>query len=191
MRKSNKLKIGIDLDDTVCQVSIAIENYVKLNRPDKKHLFNKYYLRKNFKIDSEIHNQLIAEALNSKNFFLNLEPYPNAVEQILNLSKSFTVYFCSSAGDFKYAASEKMQWVARYFDSTWLNRLVITPAKDIIDVDILIDDRVDNAHHFLTQPKWQQILFKQSWNSNLSLPKIDGWIQAEEVINTTIKLKGL
>ena len=191
MQKSNKLKIGIDLDDTVCQVSLAIENYVKLNRPDKKHLFEKYHLRKNFKIDSETHNQVIKEVLNSKNFFLSLEPYPNAVEQILNLNKSFTVYFCSSAGDFKYAASEKMQWVARHFGSTWLSRVVITPAKDIIDVDILIDDRLDNAHHFLNKPKWQQILFKQSWNAHLDLPKIDGWVQAKEIINSTIKLKGL
>lgn len=185
-KPSKQIKIAIDLDDTICQTSLGIINYIKLNHPDKLDLFKNYLNRPEFKSENPDEQALVIEALNSEGFFLNLEPYSGVIESILSLSEKYKVYFCTSAGSYKYAASEKMTWVKKHFGEDWLSRMVITRAKDIVDVDILIDDRVDNAHHFLNKPKWQQIAFKQSWNSKLNLPRIKNWGEAGSVIENFI-----
>lgn len=182
-----KLKIGIDLDDTVCQTSLAIVDYIEEHHKDKINNFRDFLNRPEFKVSANADWLIVKEALNSERFFLNIKPYQNAIEAISNLNKKYLVYFCTSAGTYKYAASEKMAWITKYFGEEWLSRLIITRAKDIVDLDILIDDRIDNAKHFLTDPKWQQIVFNQTWNAKLNLPRISNWSEAESVIDATAK----
>uniref|UniRef100_A0A250XWS9 5'(3')-deoxyribonucleotidase, mitochondrial n=1 Tax=Castor canadensis TaxID=51338 RepID=A0A250XWS9_CASCN len=107
----------------------------------------------------------------SKNFFLELEPLPGAVEavkQMTNLQNT-DVFICTSPMKmFKYCPYEKYAWVEKHFGPDFLEQMVLTSDKTVVSADLLIDDRPDITGAE-SQPSWEHVLFTACHNQHLQL----------------------
>ncbi|RMC17606.1 hypothetical protein DUI87_05270 [Hirundo rustica rustica] len=82
----------------------------------------------------------------SKNFFIELDPLPGAVEavkQMANLADT-DVFICTSPiKKYRYCPYEKYAWVEKHFGPEFLEQIVLTRDKTVVSADLLIDDRPD------------------------------------------------
>ncbi|XP_058139316.1 5'(3')-deoxyribonucleotidase, mitochondrial [Dasypus novemcinctus] len=107
----------------------------------------------------------------SKNFFLDLEPLPGAVEavkQMANLENT-DVFICTSPIKmYKYCPYEKYAWVEKHLGPGFLDHVVLTRDKTLISADLLIDDRPDITGAE-PHPSWEHVLFTACHNQHLQL----------------------
>lgn len=130
------------------------------------------------KLPTEWHGQQVKEILSSPNFFLNLEPLPGAITTLNELEQmGFQIMFCSMSSPDSFAsASEKGEWIMRYFPhKQWHRDLILTGCKHLVQGDILVDDLyvVQNekkhlAHQAATMAKSRTCSSLQSSTSSSS-----------------------
>ena len=101
--------------------------------------------------------------------FALMEPMPGAIEAVNLLAKHYDVYILSTSpwGN-TTAASDKIEWVKKYFGSVFHKRVILTHHKDMLKGDFLIDDRGKNGTsefqgewiHFGSEkfPDWDAVL---------------------------------
>lgn len=76
-------------------------------------------------------------------FFLHLEPLPNAIESIKELNKHYDVWILTRPSVKNlHCYSEKAEWIKDYLGEEWLEKLIISPRKNLMIGDYLIDDAV-------------------------------------------------
>ncbi|KAG8521890.1 5'(3')-deoxyribonucleotidase, mitochondrial [Galemys pyrenaicus] len=113
----------------------------------------------------------------SKNFFLDLEPLPGAVEALKQMAslENTDVFICTSPIKmYKYCPYEKYAWVEKHFGSDFLEQIVLTRDKTVVSADLLIDDRPDitgkcPAAGAEPNPDWEHILFTACHNQHVRL----------------------
>ncbi|NXN52816.1 NT5M protein, partial [Rynchops niger] len=107
----------------------------------------------------------------SKNFFIELEPLPGAVEavkQMANLADT-DVFICTSPiKKYRYCPYEKYAWVEKHFGPEFLEQIVLTRDKTVVSADLLIDDRPDITGAEVN-PSWEHVLFTACHNKHLQL----------------------
>ncbi|MFY8283424.1 5' nucleotidase, NT5C type [Pseudoalteromonas sp. SSMSWG5] len=87
-------------------------------------------------------------------FFANLQPIPNAVESVFELSKSNEVYILTAPSIHNpLSYVEKRVWVEKWLGIEFVERLIISPNKGLFHGDILIDDHSDGNGQELFQGK--------------------------------------
>ena len=79
-----------------------------------------------------------------------MEPLPNAIEAVKQLSQYYDVYILSTAPWKNISAwSDKAAWVHKFFgdepDNPFYKRLIISHHKNLNKGDFLIDDRIKNG----------------------------------------------
>lgn len=84
---------------------------------------------------------------------LKIEPYPDAIESVLELDRSgHDVYFVTKPLDGADTwASDRILWLRKYFGNKLGNKYVLTGCKHLVRGDIFVDDKVENV-----QP-WKEI----------------------------------
>ena len=71
---------------------------------------------------------------------------PGAIEAMHELQKHFDLYILFSVPWESYSApSDKMQWIRKYLDDVFHERVIITHCKNLCKGDYLIDDRSRNG----------------------------------------------
>ncbi|XP_066496745.1 5'(3')-deoxyribonucleotidase, mitochondrial isoform X4 [Tiliqua scincoides] len=108
----------------------------------------------------------------SKNFFIELDPLPGAVEAVKQMAKlkETDVFICTSPiKKYRYCPYEKYAWVEKHLGQEFLEQIVLTRDKTVVSGDLLIDDRPDiiGAEQ---SPSWEHILFTACHNKHLELP---------------------
>ncbi|KAM7091865.1 5'(3')-deoxyribonucleotidase, mitochondrial isoform 2-T2 [Ciconia maguari] len=107
----------------------------------------------------------------SKNFFIELDPLPGAVEavkQMANLADT-DVFICTSPiKNYRYCPYEKYAWVEKHFGPEFLEQIILTRDKTVVSADLLIDDRPDITGAELN-PSWEHVLFTACHNKHLQL----------------------
>ncbi|NXK10183.1 NT5M protein, partial [Herpetotheres cachinnans] len=107
----------------------------------------------------------------SKNFFIELDPLPGAVEavkQMANLADT-DVFICTSPiKKYRYCPYEKYAWVEKHFGPEFLKQIILTQDKTVVSADLLIDDRPDITGAELN-PSWEHVLFTACHNKHLQL----------------------
>lgn len=142
--------------------------------------------------DEQIAIKAIIEPLyQSREFFLNLRPYPWIVDLVHELEKDKRVFFCTKPSKNAECDSEwaKRESIIRDFWPAFSQRIIMAHDKTMIRWDILIDD---NPHIYWDyKPEWKQILVDQPHNqhskiSKLYVDRVDLWKeQIEEVLLQT------
>lgn len=82
------------------------------------------------------------------NMFKNLEPIEGSIKAIQKLQDSgkYDLYIAtSSPWNNETAASDKVEWVKKYFGDKFKKKMFITHRKDMLMGDYLIDDRIKNG----------------------------------------------
>lgn len=118
--------IYIDLDNTICDLRGAINQFRKENNYPNRKEFDSYPWSK-------------------PGFFLNLDPFLLAIECVKNLCSEFNVWILSRPS-FKNTESytEKAEWVKKHFGYEVQKKLILCGNKSLLKGTILVDDS-DNA----------------------------------------------
>ncbi|MGZ4733224.1 MAG: 5' nucleotidase, NT5C type [Terriglobales bacterium] len=78
-------------------------------------------------------------------FFADLEVIASSQEALLELSRHHDIYIASAAMEVPSSFAEKFQWMEKNFPFIPPSRIVFCGDKNIINADVLIDDR---SRHF-------------------------------------------
>ena len=121
-------------------------------------------------VPKEINNKWF-EYINEPGFFRDLEVIPGAVQAIEKLQTKYDVYVVSAATEFRNSLTDKLDWLAEYFPFvSWEN--IILCGRKIVDVDIMIDDRIKNFANFKGRP----LLFTSPHNMLITdYERVDNW----------------
>jgi 5'(3')-deoxyribonucleotidase len=85
--------------------------------------------------------------INERGFFRDIPVMPDAQEVVKALHEKYDVYIASAAMEFKYSLEDKQAWLEEHFPFiSWTN--IIFCGHKILDVDIMIDDRIKNFTTF-------------------------------------------
>ncbi|XP_043567858.1 5'(3')-deoxyribonucleotidase, mitochondrial-like [Chiloscyllium plagiosum] len=107
----------------------------------------------------------------SKNFFIELEPIPGAVEAVKEMAnmKDTDVFICTSPiKKYKYCPYEKYAWVEKHLGKDFLELMVLTRDKTLVSGNLLIDDKPDISG-VEPCPKWEHVLFSACHNMHVQL----------------------
>eukprot|EP00929_Paragymnodinium_shiwhaense_P062745 TRINITY_DN31330_c0_g1_i1.p2 TRINITY_DN31330_c0_g1~~TRINITY_DN31330_c0_g1_i1.p2 ORF type:complete len:114 (-),score=22.53 TRINITY_DN31330_c0_g1_i1:49-390(-) len=69
----------------------------------------------------------------------------------------------------RYCHQEKVEWVRFHFGAEgdqWVQRIIITSDKSMVNGDILIDD-APKAKASVLRPSWEHVWFEQAYNKDL------------------------
>ena len=111
--------------------------------------------------------------INQKGFFRDLPVIDGAVEAVQQLQSKYEVYIVSAAMEFRNSLEDKLDWLGEHFPFiSWKN--VVFCGEKIVDVDIMIDDRIKNFVGFEGRP----LLFTSPHNLLLTeYERVDNWQQ--------------
>lgn len=113
------------------------------------------------------------EYINEKGFFRDLPVIEGAVDAVQKLQQQYEVYIVSAAMEFKNSLEDKMDWLSQHFPFISWKQIVFCGEK-IVDVDIMIDDRIKNFKDFKGRP----LLFTSPHNLLITdYERVDNWQQ--------------
>ena len=82
----------------------------------------------------------------AKDFFLDLEPIPGAIEAFHILNERYNTYFLSTAPwSAPLSWTDKRLWVEKHLGGAAHKKLILTHNKGLLKGDYLIDDRIANG----------------------------------------------
>lgn len=122
----------------------------------------------------ELYTKLVG-IFNEPNWFLNLEPLPNAINTASSfIDLNYSVTICTApARDLTGftnpgSAAEKYVWIRKWLPF-WANNVIITKSKELVFGDMLIDDTGHNIVNWCREhPNGIGFLLDQPWNKNFT-----------------------
>lgn len=115
----------------------------------------------------------VAKICFAERFFRDLPPLPGAIAGIQALADAgHDVRICTSPLlQNPYCVAEKYQWVAQHLGVAWLDKLILTKDKTLVQGDYLIDDKPEIQGGL--SPAWQQLLYDATYNQTVThLPRM-------------------
>lgn len=121
---------------------------------------------RNYPDQAELSIKIDETCYANPDIYHNLPPMLGAVEAVKALSKSFDIYFLSTAmWTLPESFTGKRLWIEEHFGELGRKRLILTHRKDLLKGDFLVDDRTHNGAgefegehiHFGTDrfPNWE------------------------------------
>lgn len=115
----------------------------------------------------------VADVCFAQGFFHDLPPVPGAIAGIKALAAAgHDVRICTSPLlQNPYCVAEKYQWVATHLGTDWLDKMILTKDKTLVQGDYLIDDKPDIQGRL--SPVWQQLIYDATYNQTVThLPRM-------------------
>lgn len=166
------MRIAIDMDEVLAD---PIHKFIQLYNRDHQvplDLIIKPGTEIFQNVPAEI-NQKWFEYINEKGFFRDLPVIDGAVEAVQKLQENYEVYIVSAAMEFKNSLEDKFDWLQEHFPFISWKQIIFCGEK-IVDVDIMIDDRIKNFADFKGRP----LLFTSPHNVLITeYERVDNWKQ--------------
>lgn len=131
---NNKLIIYIDMDHTFCDFDSHRKIWQKfaLSETEEKYPWSMC------------------------GFFESISPMPGAINFWNNWVDICDLYFLTRPSLLnRHSYSEKANWVYRHLGQDALEKLILSPRKDLLNGDILIDDYGGNGQNLFKGEWWQ------------------------------------
>ncbi|MFC3561377.1 5' nucleotidase, NT5C type [Pedobacter jamesrossensis] len=143
-------RIAIDMDEVIADV---IPKFINLYNRDFGIPLDLVIEPGNevFKQVPQDVNQKWLEYINEKGFFRDLAVIPDSQRVIKALQEKYDVYIVSAAMEFRNSLEDKYDWLADHFPFIDWQHIMFCGNK-IVEVDILIDDRIKNFVNFNGRP---------------------------------------
>ncbi|XP_041063354.1 5'(3')-deoxyribonucleotidase, mitochondrial-like isoform X2 [Carcharodon carcharias] len=173
--EDRRLRVLVDMDGVLADFEGGFLQKFRDTYP--KDPFIELQDRRGFWVSAqygELHPDLCEKAISiweSKNFFIELEPIPGAVEAVKEMAnlKDTDVFICTSPiKKYNYCPYEKYAWVEKHFGKEFLELIVLTRDKTLVTGNLLIDDKPDISG-VEPYPKWEHILFSACHNMHEQL----------------------
>lgn len=143
-------RIAIDMDEVIADV---IPKFLKLYNRDFGTPLDLAIEAGNevFKQIPQDVNQKWLEYINEQGFFRDLEVVQDSQRVIKALQEKYDVYIVSAAMEFRNSLVDKYDWLAEHFPFIDWQHIMFCGNK-IVEVDVLIDDRIKNFVNFKGRP---------------------------------------
>ncbi|MFC3364661.1 5'(3')-deoxyribonucleotidase [Pedobacter fastidiosus] len=143
-------RIAIDMDEVIADV---IPKFLKLYNRDFGTPLDLAIEAGNevFKQIPQDVNQKWLEYINEQGFFRDLEVVQDSQRVIKALQEKYDVYIVSAAMEFRNSLVDKYDWLADHFPFIDWQHIMFCGNK-IVEVDVLIDDRIKNFVNFKGRP---------------------------------------
>jgi 5'(3')-deoxyribonucleotidase len=122
------------MDEVICKfLNRLCQEYNKLyNANLKPSQIDSWYLDKFIGQEGK-------EIFKQQGFFINLEPYENAIEIVKLLNKEYKIIIASKPQN-SVTATEKLFWIKKYMPYINFNQITLTSHKHLLKADMMIDD---------------------------------------------------
>ena len=147
---TNKIRIAIDMDEVIAD---TIDKFIEIYRRDHQTevLLAEMHGKEFNEMLPETLNGTVREYVNRKGFFRDLKVMPGAQEVVKELCKKYDVFIVSAAMEFRNSLEDKLDWLGEHFPFiSWKN--IIFCGDKIVDVQVMIDDRIRNFAGFKGRP---------------------------------------
>ena len=166
------MKIAIDMDEVLAD---PIHKFIQLYNRDHQvplDLIIKPGTEIFQNVPEDVNDKWF-EYINEKGFFRDLPVIDGAVEAVRKLQEKYEVYVVSAAMEFKNSLEDKFDWLNEHFPFiSWKN--IIFCGEKIVNVDVMIDDRIKNFTDFKGRP----LLFTSPHNVLITdYERVDNWQQ--------------
>lgn len=166
------MKIAIDMDEVLAD---PIHKFIQLYNRDHQvplDLIIKPGTEIFQNVPEDVNDKWF-EYINEKGFFRDLPVIDGAVEAVKKLQEKYEVYVVSAAMEFKNSLEDKFDWLNEHFPFiSWKN--IIFCGEKIVNVDVMIDDRIKNFTDFKGRP----LLFTSPHNVLITdYERVDNWQQ--------------
>ena len=166
------MKIAIDMDEVLAD---PIHKFIQLYNRDHQvplDLIIKPGTEIFQNVPEDVNDKWF-EYINEKGFFRDLPVIDGAVEAVKKLQEKYEVYVVSAAMEFKNSLEDKFDWLNEHFPFiSWKN--IIFCGEKIVNVDVMIDDRIKNFIDFKGRP----LLFTSPHNVLITdYERVDNWQQ--------------
>ena len=170
-----KPRIAIDMDEVLAD---PLAKFIRLYNRD-------YGVPLDLKIEpgNEITSHVpehafnkLEEYINEKGFFRDLEPIPGSIETIKRLQEKYEIFIVSAAMEFPNSLHDKYEWLAEHCPFIGWQHIIFCGLK-IVNVDIIIDDRIKNFKDF----DGRKLLFTSPHNMLITdYERVNNWDEVGE-----------
>lgn len=132
----------------------------------------------------------IFQPLNMPEIWQRITPIPGAVRVLKKINKDPRVVLRVCTASHYTAVAPKREFLRKNFPFISWNQVIITPDKQLVNADALIDDRFDNH----IGGTYQGILFDKPWNKYADekpygIIRAKNWLQIEKILKELITKK--
>ncbi|QEM07362.1 5'(3')-deoxyribonucleotidase [Mucilaginibacter rubeus] len=170
MSINRKIRVAIDMDEVIADTIGKFISMYKERHGEEISLGNME--GKEFREILPPHlSETLRVYINERGFFRDIPVMPDAQEVVKALHEKYDVYIASAAMEFKYSLEDKQEWLEEHFPFiSWTN--IIFCGHKILDVDIMIDDRIKNFATF----NGRKILYTSTHNMLLTdYERVNTW----------------
>ncbi len=165
-----KTRIAVDMDEVLAD---PLAKFIKLyNRDYGVPLDTRIDPGNEVNMHVPVHaREKLREYINEKGFFRDLDLIPGSVEVMRELRKKYEVFIVSAAMEFPNSLQDKREWLDEHFPFIGWQHIIFCGYK-IVDVDIMIDDRIKNFVGF----NGRKLLFTSPHNMLLTdYERVNNW----------------
>jgi 5'(3')-deoxyribonucleotidase len=170
-----KIRLAIDMDEVLAD---TIDKFIEVYRQDHNTeiLLEEMNGKEFHELLPGVLNNSWRNYVNQKGFFRDLKVMPGATEVVKALHEKYDVYIVSAAMEFPNSLVDKYEWLGEHFPYiSWKN--IIFCGHKIVDVQIMIDDRIRNFAGFKGRP----ILFSSPHNYYITeYERVNTWAEVGE-----------
>ena len=142
MSINRKPRIAIDMDEVLADTIAKFIDLYEIRHQTKISLGDMHGKEFNEILPPHLSSSL-RQYINEKGFFRDLPVMSGSQEVVKALMEKYDVYIASAAMEFKNSLEDKLEWLNEHFPFiSWTN--IIFCGHKIVDVDIMIDDRIKN-----------------------------------------------
>ena len=182
-KTETKMKIGIDQDWVLAKLTKKWLEYYNaifddnLKAEDLKGWAIKEYVKPEAK-------EFILKILNIPGFYRDLEVTKDSQRVLRKLQEQGHELFIVTDPFTKMSMQSKHEWLQENFPFIKKENYVFTSRKDLLDLDVLIDDGVHNCESF----KGMSLLFDTPYNvEQEGFFKVKNWVHIEHVFDDNLE----
>lgn len=182
-RKEKEMKIGIDQDWVLAKLTKKWLEYYNaifddnLKAEDLKGWAIKEYVKPEAK-------EFILKILDIPGFYRDLEVTKDSQRVLRKLQEQGHELFIVTDPFTKMSMQSKHEWLQENFPFIKKENYVFTSRKDLLDLDVLIDDGVHNCESFKGMP----LLFDTPYNvEQEGFFKVKNWVHIEHVFDDNLE----
>lgn len=177
-----KLKLFVDMDEVLCDLSDAIRKSV--NR-DFGENFQKGYNKSYWWQDYGIQQGYFEYLLNKEGLFYNLEPIEGAIEVLTKLHKEgYDIHILTCPQRNRDCFYEKVMWIKKYLPFIDIEKNFHTTGnKGLFAAEdrLLIDDNTEYLNQWCENDGCI-IVFNQSWNKDFEGDRAYNWNEVYDIV---------
>jgi 5'-nucleotidase len=168
---SSRQRIAIDMDETIVD---TMGRHLEWYNNEFGQALTKTDLR-----GTKIYQRVVAEHVaavraypDHPDFFVDIPPYPDAVDVIRELSEQFDIFIATAAMEHPNSFTAKYQWLVKHLSFLSPMNFIFCGNKGLVHAHYLIDDSPRHFTHF----QGEGILFTAPHNVlETRYKRVDNW----------------